>query len=75
MQKGINFFLVDELRKKCQPNSMTNDGILMCLLFNIFMILQRSVQNDDLFISEKLQLFFHVPNLGFKKRLSSLEDL
>lgn len=54
---------------------MTNDDILMHLLFNIFMILPCSVQNDDSFTSEKIQLFFHVPDLDFKKRLSSLEGL
>lgn len=73
MQKEINLFLSDELIKRCQPNSMTNDDTLMHLFF-VFTVLQCRVQNDDLFISEKIQLFFHVPNVDLFFKLSSLEQ-
>ena len=47
-----------------------DNEFLVYLLLNIFTILQCNVQNDDLLVSEKFQLFFRIANLDFLKTFS-----
>lgn len=73
IQEGIHFF-PKWLSSKKLPTKLYDSEFLMHLLLTIFTSLQCNVQNNIL-VSDKFQLLFHMLNLDFLKNIFLREVL